>query len=325
MDQESITKSILSGIVDRYLIEIAKDPKRSIRKLVDMAERTSDGPTQKICFQMMQQMASNQSSPYYEMIHHLVTHTDPQTVKQFGINLGHNAWTFGSGRIRLLNEKGGAPISWAILADRRPDPQRIAFEEIAGQVEQGLTCDVYAWLLIAGESLEEWEQYRALFRSNSDSVFGLMIDPCAVTEQFAAEAAQIHNLMVILNTEPSGWQEAMKLLSAHQCLVSAYREIGGPEQAEEILSGKWLKELSAFYPLMAFTLAADNCPEDTAEKISKYMWDTRLNQEFPVLPVDLISDFLIISRLVSHQETLCRIETDGRVAEAKGYRFSFAD
>ena len=44
-----------------------------------------------------------------------------------------------------------------------------------------------------------------------------------------------------------------------------------------------------------------------------------------VLPVDLISDFLIISRLVSHQEALCRIETDGRVAEAKGYRFSFAD
>ena len=98
MDQEIITKGIISGIVDHYIRDISQDPHRSVRKLLDMAERTSDGPTQKICYQMMQKMAENQSSPYYEMIHHLVSNTDPQTIKQFGINLGHNAWTFGSER-----------------------------------------------------------------------------------------------------------------------------------------------------------------------------------------------------------------------------------
>ena len=63
MNQESITRGILAGIIDRYIAEIAEDPGRSIRKLVDLAERTSDGPTQKICYQMMQEMAANQSSP----------------------------------------------------------------------------------------------------------------------------------------------------------------------------------------------------------------------------------------------------------------------
>ena len=51
------------------------------------------------------------------------------------------------------------------------------------------------------------------------------------------------------------------------------------------------------------------------------MWNTRLEQVYPILPSDLISDFLIISRLVSRREVLYRVETDGSVSEAKGLRF----
>ena len=46
-----------------------------------------------------------------------------------------------------------------------------------------------------------------------------------------------------------------------------------------------------------------------------------MEQSYPVLPSDLISDFLIISRLVSHKEVLYRIETDGSVSEGEGFRF----
>ena len=52
------------------------------------------------------------------------------------------------------------------------------------------------------------------------------------------------------------------------------------------------------------------------------MWEARVNQIFPVLPSDLISDFMVISRLVSHQEVLYRVETDGSVSEGNGLRFA---
>lgn len=321
MDQESITKGILSGIVDHYIREIAHDPQRSLRKLIDMAVQTSEGPTQKICYQMMQKMALNQASPYYEMIHHLVTNVKPATIKQFGINLGHNAWTFGSGNIRRIVADGETAVSWAVIIDRRTAPDRIPFEEVRELVQTGREHDIYCWLLVPSETIDEWDDYAELFRKHDDCVFGLISAPEAVSDDFLDEAADLHNLMILLNTDKPDWQIAASRLTERGFLFSACRYLADSSQAEEVISGGWLEELLPFHPLMAFTIIADSLPEETALSVKDYMWNTRLAQDYPILPVDLISDFLIISRLISHNETLYRVETDGSVSFGEGYHF----
>ena len=321
MNQESIKRGILAGIIGRYTAEIADDPERSIRKLVDLAERTSDGPTQKICYQMMQKMAANQSSPYYEMIHRLVTHVSPATIREFGINLGHNAWTFGSGHMRMLTENHGLAIPWTVLIDRTDRPGRIPFAEIRDLVKRGREMEIYAWLLIAGDSAGEWDDWAELFRACKDSVFGLCIDPGVMPAEILEEAAEIPNLMILVNTDGGDWQEFAEKLSEKHCLFSACKTVSSEETAGEVLNGSWFEELVPYHPLIAFTVISDDCPQETAEKVSRYMWNTRLEQTYPVLPSDLISDFLIISRLVSHKEVLYRIERDGSVSEGEGFRF----
>ncbi len=321
MDQESITKGILSGIVDRYIREIASDPHRSIRKLLDMAECTSDGPTQKICYQMMQQMAADQSSPYYEMIHHLVTHTDPQTVKTFGINLGHNAWTFGSGGIRRIITETNTPISWAVIIDRKDTKDKISFSAIRALVNRGRSREVYAWLLSTSGPLHEWDEYTSLFREHNDCVFGLITEPDALDEQILEEAAEIHNLMIMLNNDSPDWQSCADRLSGKGFLYSACRFVRDDKQAEEITNGSWLEDLVPHHPLMAFSIAADSLSRETARKIKEYIWNTRLEQIYPVLPVDLISDFVIINRLVAYRELLYRVEGDGTISAATELQF----
>lgn len=321
MNQESITRGILSGIIDRYITEIAEDPDRSIRKLVDLAERTSDGPTQKICYQMMQEMAANQSSPYYETIHSLVTHVSPRTIREFGINLGHNAWTFGSGHMRELSENRGLQIPWTVLIDRTSRPDRIPFTEIRDLIKNGREMEIYAWLLITDELSDEWAEYTELFRERKDSVFGLYAAPGAMSSEMLDEAAEIPNLMILINTDEAGWQEFAESLSAKQCLFSACKTISSAETAEEVLCGDWIEELVPYHPLIAFTVISDDCPQKAAEEVSRYMWNTRLEQVYPVLPSDLISDFLIISRLVSCRKVLYRVETDGRVSEGEELHF----
>ena len=322
MDQESITKGILTGIVDRYIHEIACDPDRSIRKLVDMAERTSEGPTQKICYQMMQQMAADQSSPYYEMIHHLVTHTSPQTIKQFGINLGHNAWTFGSGNLRRIMEQNNLLISWAVLIDRSRKPDRIPFSEIRDLVGKGRRSEVYAWVLRTSGTADEWNEYAGLFREYPDCVFALIADPAALQGEIPEEAAEIPNLMIILNTDEGEWQSCAELLSEKGFLFSVCRKILNAEQAEAVLSGSWLEELTAYHPLIAFTIAEDSLPRETALQVKTYMWNTRLEQVYPVMPADLISDFIIINRLITRRDILYRVETDGSLSSAGELQFS---
>ena len=321
MDQESITKGLISGIVDHYIREIAQDPHRSIRKLLDMAERTSDGPTQKICYQMMQKMAENQSSPYYEMIHRLVTGTDPETIKQFGINLGRNAWTFGSGNIRRLIAQNGVSIPWVVIIDRQKTAERIPFPEIEKLIDRGRKMDVYAWMFISPSSLDEWEEYAAVIRSHADCVFGLCTLPNALTEDILEEAADLPNLMFLLNTDEPDWQLCAGRLSAKRLLYSACRFVRNRSQAEEILNGSWLEELQSCHPLMAFSIAADSLPVETARAVKEYMWRTRLDQVYPVLPSDLISDFVIINHLVTHRDILYRVNSDGSVSEANELQF----
>lgn len=322
MDQESITKGILSGIVDRYIQDIAHDPNRSIRKLVDMAECTSDGPTQKICYQMMQQMAADQSSPYYEMLYHLVTHTSPQTIKQFGINLGYNAWTFGSGNIRRIMEQNNKLISWAVLIDRTQKPDRVPFSEIQDLVSKGRKSEVYAWVLMASDPADEWNEYTGLFREYQDCVFGLIIRADALNDEILEEAAEIHNLMIILSTDTGEWQSCAAMLSEKGILFSVCRSISGEEQAKTVLDGSWFEELIAYHPLIAFTLAGSSLSPETALQVKTYMWDTRLEQVYPVMPADMISDFIIINRLVTHQDILYRVEPDGSVSSAAELQFS---
>lgn len=322
MDQESITRGIISGIVDHYIREIAEDPNRSIRKLLDMAERTSEGPTQKICYQMMQQMAADPNSPYYEMIHHLVTHTDAQTINNFGINLGHNAWTFGCGNLRRIISRNNVPVSWAVIIDRRQTADRIPFSEIRDLVNRGRKHEVYAWLIYASEALDEWDDYAALFREHSDSVFGIAADSEALNEQIAEDAASIHNLMFLLNTDSQDWQQSAILLSENRLLYSVCRFVDSKKRADEILSGVWLEQMIPYHPVMAFAIAADSLNAETAHNIKEYMWNTRLEQIYPVLPADLISDFVIINRLVTHQDILYRVNPDGSVHEAASLQFS---
>ncbi len=321
MDQESIKKGILAGIIDRYITEIAEDPNRSIRKLLDMAERTSDGPTQTICFQMMQKMAADPTSPYYDMIHHLVTRVSPQTIREFGINLGHNAWTFGSGPLRRLSENRGIYIPWAVLIDRTPGPDRIPFSDISALTDRGRKMGIYAWLLTGTDIPGEWEDYAELFSAHSDSVFGLCAGPRDMDETVLEEASEIPNLMVFIDTDQPDWQDLASELSRRQCLFSAYCTVCSESDAQDIISGNWFEELLPSHPLTAFTFTDDNCPQDAAEAVDRYMWDTRLEQLYPILPANLISDFLIISRLISHRETLWRVNADGSVSEGEKLHF----
>ena len=51
------------------------------------------------------------------------------------------------------------------------------------------------------------------------------------------------------------------------------------------------------------------------------MWNTRLDQVYPILPTDLISDFVIINQLVMNRKIFYRVNADGSVSTAKDLLF----
>lgn len=313
MDQETITKAILSNLIDRYIDEVAENPARALRQLVDIGARISDGHSQKIFYQMMQEMAWNQESPYYRMFQNLATRVDKEKIKTYGINVGYNAWNSGARNIRLLEMETGFIIPWILPFDRSGCPDRLPFKEVKRLIGEGKNFSIQTVLFEYSGIVDEWEDLTELFKSFPEMTFTLLLNGSEITDLMLDEMTGIHNLMICLNTDDDDWQAAAGRLIQRRCLFSCFRRIRNQKQAEEVLNGEWMEELIPLMPFAAITVMGNEIDPESAEKIRKLMWDARLSQKYPFLPINLISDIQTIGQIISDNSLIIGIGNDGMV------------
>lgn len=319
MNQETITRTIISNILDQYLVEIAADPNRSIRKLVDLAERVSDGHFQKIFYQMMQEMSHNTDSPYYTLIYELVKRVDPQTIKTVGVNLGYNAWTLGARSIRENEAKTGVIMPWTVLIARNEEKTRIPFAAIAKMVDEARSSDVYAYFFQYDSAPFEREACMDLFSRHPDCVFILMLSPDSLTEEALDDLASLHNLCILISTDADGWQESAAKLTERRCLYGIYCVYQDIDSVAEITCDEWITEALPYYPMFALCLAAPGCSEEDAKEVKEYVFKIRMGQNYAVMPVDLVHDSVLINQIISHRDGFSAVAPDGELLSAESY------
>ena len=100
MGKIDLTRTLVDITVSRMLYEMKSDPGRSVRKLLDTALTVSKGRFQKRFFESVYGMMRHENSAYYQMIENLISHTDQNKLKTFGMNIGYNGCTVGARRIR---------------------------------------------------------------------------------------------------------------------------------------------------------------------------------------------------------------------------------
>ena len=115
MDRDILTRTITESVVDRCIREIEEDPKRSVRKLVDLGRQLARGRFQRQYLDLTQKMLEDEESPYYTLVRNVVRKADHDAIKTFGINLGLGSWTNGARIIRALEAEG--PVSYTHLED----------------------------------------------------------------------------------------------------------------------------------------------------------------------------------------------------------------
>ena len=91
--ENSASRIIIETIVKKTIREIKDSPRRSIRNLVDMGLRFSNGRFQKMFFLAAQTMLQNQNSAYYRLIEDTVSNVNQQNLITFGMNVGYNSCT----------------------------------------------------------------------------------------------------------------------------------------------------------------------------------------------------------------------------------------
>ena len=107
MNSQDITRALIDTTVARAMVEMDADPKRSVRKLCDLGRQFSRGRFQNQIFAIFQDLLRNDESPYYQAIDFLLRSNDPEALRQFGINIGYNSFTYGA---QILRQKQKEPL-----------------------------------------------------------------------------------------------------------------------------------------------------------------------------------------------------------------------
>ena len=184
MNSQDITRALIDTTVARAMVEMDADPKRSVRKLCDLGRQFSRGRFQNQIFAIFQDLLRNDESPYYQAIDFLLRSNDPETLRQFGINIGYNSFTYGAQILRQKQKELSFAVPWVVklrLDSRIPDTYDSSF--FASVVRTGLTYGIYSYQLRSMDHHEDMESYLAVIQSHPECAFLWFLSDTPLTEK----------------------------------------------------------------------------------------------------------------------------------------------
>lgn len=199
---------------------IYKDPDKNMVKLMDWADKFSDGefPSQR---KMIREAIENPEHPYYSYIRKLFTDVDPHVTKTLAVNLFINAALTGWPKEEKLRKKYNCNIPWAILLDPTSacnlhctgcwaaeygHKLNLSYDEIDDIICQGKELGVYMYIYTGGEPLVRKKDLIRLCEKHSDCVFLCFTNATLIDEDFADEMLRVGNFVPAISLE--GFEEA---------------------------------------------------------------------------------------------------------------------
>ena len=237
MNSQDITRALIDTTVARAMVEMDADPKRSVRKLCDLGRQFSRGRFQNQIFAIFQDLLRNDESPYYQAIDFLLRSNDPEALRQFGINIGYNSFTYGAQILRQKQKELSFAVPWVVklrLDSRIPDTYDSSF--FASVVRTGLTYGIYSYQLRSMDHHEDMESYLAVIQSHPECAFLWFLSDTPLTEKQQKLLLSCPNLMVSLPIDASSTASMAKALRRQKTLFGMHKVYQDADAAAYLLS-----------------------------------------------------------------------------------------
>ena len=237
MNSQDITRALIDTTVARAMVEMDADPKRSVRKLCDLGRQFSRGRFQNQIFAIFQDLLRNDESPYYQAIDFLLRSNDPEALRQFGINIGYNSFTYGAQILRQKQKELSFAVPWVVklrLDSRIPDTYDSSF--FASVVRTGLTYGIYSYQLRSMDHHEDMESYLAVIQSHPECAFLWFLSDTPLTEKQQKLLLSCPNLMVSLPIDAPSTASMAKALRRQKTLFGMHKVYQDADAAAYLLS-----------------------------------------------------------------------------------------
>lgn len=318
MTHSTIVRAIMESVADQHIRNIREDPKRTIRRMVDLGGQFSRGRFQQQFFRLGQQMLKNEDSPYYGMIQETAAQVASETLKRFCINIGYESWTCGASMIREREREAGYQIPWSVTFHLSGGLEPLPMAEYRRVVEEGKDLGIFTYFFDLGMRGAWLTDLLELADTQPRCAFIIFLAPGVATPEAMRVLASRHNVMISVEAGRPGWREALAGLAEQGCLCALHRTYGSAAEAEEITSGAWPEEVGKQSCSFAFCIGTGSCPEESLRRVTEYVQEQRIHPKHPVFLIDYYADHLRIDQIISDESCFLGVREDGTLTCASG-------
>lgn len=311
--KSNLSRTLIETVVRNTLKDMREDPDRNVRKLVDMALQFSDGRFQQEFFSIAQTMLQNENSPYYKIIHHVLSHTEQERLLTFGMNLGYNSCTFGARKIRENEQVFGCNIPWIVplqINEKMSSAHQTRYQQL---ISEGELLGIFSWILYSQKPSEE---LLSLIKDHPDSVFFLFLESEKCSSSFLDKACELHNLMFIIRFEERNTWLCCELQNqgALYSVFTTYSE----KNVDSILNGDLFYCSQQWNPILTILIAEPGCPDDIRRSVYQRTEQIHTEQQYATIPWELHYSNLRIDQIISDDTCSTYFDQEGNLCQWDG-------
>lgn len=299
MNSHDLTRLLIEGAVGRTLNQVQKDPRRSLRNLVDLGLTFSKGRFQKTFLELAQHMLENEDSAYYSLLDLAVERMDHETMKTFGVNVGYESLTRGARTIRRIEEAEGYNIPWALgmeLGD---------LDAARDLIRQGMELGIYAYGIEAGQA--DMAALRELMDEAPLCAFMLITTGEKLLRQGLEQLEGCRNVYISVHADDTGL-EAAEALGAGGFLYGVHVLY----EDESCIAPEKLERYLDYKPLAVGLVPRDEKALLRNKGLHEQVKALRFRQKYPYFLLDLVGDSLYVDQVISEDSCMLYISRDGR-------------
>lgn len=205
-----------STAVSAAIRDVKKNREEAVVKLLETAEKYMSDEKLDINYDKVKAMIRDKSCPLNSYINRIIDEVDPHVLKTTALNLGYEAFFYGTKTIRNMRIKHQCNIPWLILMDPTSacnlhctgcwaaeygNRLNLSFEEMDHVITQGKELGIYFYMFTGGEPLVRKADLIRLCEKHNDCAFLAYTNGTLVDEAFCQEMKRVGNLYLAISLE----------------------------------------------------------------------------------------------------------------------------
>lgn len=292
MSAHDITRLMIQSTLQKSLEDIAIGDHRALRRLVDLGEHFSSSGLRRRFLNQAQDLLTNEESAYYTLIQRLVQNTDREQLTQMGLCFGYECLVCGVAKLREEWTRGN-PISWQQEL-RFQEKTGIAPEDMETLVTQGESHGVRCYSLFIPQDASVpilLDTTQAHLRS-----FFLLF----VGEHSALNLKDALGRKNVLPLLPLSDAARLRESAGSGYLFGAYA-VYNETTYKQILDDSLLELALDRQTPFLFLLSETGCSLQTQHRVWNYIRQQRIQQQWPLFPLEYKMDMAYIDQVVIPQ------------------------